>query len=377
MGRLRVARAEGGPAMRGEQIGRELRDLINASIDFYHRYLSRRGVSSQQLQDLLTPYLVAAETHVPASMATLKGMSIGAMVPVLELFAVNAFEELEPLLEQPEGGMLFLQRKEGYLEPPATGEARATRETTMPEACSSFSVVAPGVALLAHNEHWLAGDLGNVAVVIDIPSMGGVPVASPTIVCCLPAVGVNAHGGAQGIGSLTASDDRVGVPRVLVSRHSLEARNREEAVARAGLAGRAGGYGHVFAFADGDAFTIETTGTRLALLDGAGPHTNHYRDPELSTLGPGPSEGSVSRLARLEQLLAERRPTTPEAVMDILRDHGSSPQAICLHPDPKEGDEASAVVFSMVADLKAGRMWVAPGIPCQNDYEEVDLTGVF
>jgi len=364
MGQLRVVRAAGDPATRGQRIGRELRDLINESIDFYHRYLSRRGVSSQELQDLLTPYLVASESQLPAHMATLKGMSIGAMVPVLELFAVNAFEELEPLLEQPEGRMLFLQRKEGYLEPPKI------------ERCSSFSVVAPGVTLLAHSEHWLAGDLGNVGVVIDVPDTGGVPIASPTIVCCLPAVGVNGRGGGQGIGSLSASDDHVGVPRVLVSRHALEAGNREDAVARAGLAARAGGYGHVFAFAGGDAFTIETTGTQLALLDRPGPHTNHYRDPELAKLGPAASEGSLSRLTRLEQLLAERRPETPKAVMDILRDHGSSPQAICLHPDPKEGDEASAVVFSMVADLEAGRMWVAPGTPCENEYEEVDLTGV-
>jgi hypothetical protein len=47
-----------------------------------------------------------------------------------------------------------------------------------------------------------------------------------------------------------------------------------------------------------------------------------------------------------------------------------------LHPDPEEGDEASAVMFSMVAELEAGRMWVAPGNPCETEYEEVDLTGV-
>ena len=47
-------------------------------------------------------------------MNVLKGMSVGAMVPILELFAINAFEELEPLLESPEGELLFLQRKEGY-----------------------------------------------------------------------------------------------------------------------------------------------------------------------------------------------------------------------------------------------------------------------
>ncbi len=367
MGTLRVVRAEGDPAARGQQVGRELRDHINESVDFYHRYLSRRGVSSQQLTDLLTSHLVAAESQFPAYMATLKGMSVGAMVPVLELFAINAFEELEPMLEAPEGGLLFLQRKEGYLQP---------SEPRPAERCSSFAVVAPSATILAHNEHWLAGDLGNVAVVMDIPDDRPVRIASPTIVCCLPAVGVNSHGAAQGIGSLTASDDGVGVPRVFVSRSTLEAMDGQDAVARAGLPSRAGGYGHVFAFAGGDALRVETTGERLAVLEGPGPHTNHYLDPELAPLGPEPSVGSRARLARLEQLLAEPRPTTVEQVMDILRDHGSAPQAICLHPDPEEGDEASAVMFSVVAELEEGRMWVAPGNPCQNDFEEIDLSGV-
>jgi isopenicillin-N N-acyltransferase like protein len=363
MGKLRIVRATGDAAARGQQIGRELRDLINESIDFYHRYLARRGVSSQQLQDLLTPFLVASESSFPAAMATLKGMSVGAMVPVLELFAVNAFEELEPMLEAPEGGLLFLQRKEGYIAAPER-----------PERCSSFTVVGEGITILAHNEHWLAGDRGKVAVVIDLPDDRPGALVSPTIVCCLPAVGMNAYGGAQGIGSLTASDDRVGVPRVLISRHALEALDRGDAIARAGHEARAGGYGHVFAFAHGDAFAIETTAERLAVLEGPGPHTNHYLDPELARLGPEPADGSVARLARLRELLSERPPTNVAEVMDVLRDHGSSPQSICLHPDPQEGDEASAVVFSMVADLEERRMWVAPGNPCENEYEEIDLT---
>ena len=111
-------RAQGDGFARGVHIGKELVDLVQASIGFYHRYLDRRGVSSEQLQDLLTPYLLAAETSYPESMNVLKGMSIGAMVPILELFAINAFEELEPLLESPEGELLFLQRKEGYVQAP-------------------------------------------------------------------------------------------------------------------------------------------------------------------------------------------------------------------------------------------------------------------
>src|SRR5512132_1781250 len=135
------------------QVGAELQDLIQDSISFYHRYLDRRGVSSEQLQDLLTPYLLAAETSYPDMMNVLKGMSVAALVPVLELFAINAFEELEPLLESPEGELLFLQKKEGYTQP------------TPAEHCSSLSVrTDDGSTLVAHNEHWLAGDAGNVAV---------------------------------------------------------------------------------------------------------------------------------------------------------------------------------------------------------------------
>ena len=366
MGSIRVVRAQGDGFARGVHIGKELVDLVQASIGFYHRYLDRRGVSSEQLQEVLTPYLMAAETAYPESMNVLKGMSVGAMVPTLELFAINAFEELEPQLESPEGELLFLQRKEGYLQPPTS------QPSPPPERCSSVSVRLPDTTLIAHNEHWLAGDLGNVAVLIDLPEDGRVPVASPTVVCCLPAVGMNAHGGGQGIGSLTAVDDGPGIPRVLVSRSSLDARSRADAIAKAATAGRAGGYGHVYAFPD-DAFIVETTGREHRLLDHDGPHTNHYLDPELAALAPPPSEGSRARLTRLQELIDDRRPSSPQDLMDLMRDHDSAPQAICLHPEPKEGEEASAVMFSMVADVGAKRMWVTAGNPCESEYTEIDL----
>jgi Acyl-coenzyme A:6-aminopenicillanic acid acyl-transferase len=359
---IKVVRAAGRPRSRGEQIGRELRDEVNRSVDFYRRYFERRGISSERLQELLTPYLVVAHTHLPSFMSVLKGMSIGATVPLMELFAINAFEELEPLLQPADGQMLALERKEGYTTP--------VRRT---ERCSSFVVTAEGTTILAHNEHWLVGDAGNVAVVVDAPNDRAVRVASPTVVCCLPAVGLNSHGVGQGIASLTASDDRAGVPRVLVSRASLESRDRAEAIERVAMPGRSGGYGHTFAFAGGKPLVVETTGERVAVVQGAPVHTNHYLDPELVPLGPTASPGSRVRHARLVELLEERHPSTVPEVMDILRDHATSPQAVCLHADPEEGDEASAVLFSMVAELESGRMWVSPGNPCETEYEEIDL----
>jgi hypothetical protein len=58
--------------------------------------------------------------------------------------------------------------------------------------------------------------------------------------------------------------------------------------------------------------------------------------------------------------------------MAILRDHESSPQAICKHASSGASEESS-VVFSMVCELESQRMWVAPGNPCETDYEEVLL----
>jgi hypothetical protein len=106
---LRIVVAEGNPATRGRTVGRSLADMVERSLEFYHRYLDRRGVASPELQELLTPYLWAAENELPELMIYLKAMAEGATVPVLELFAVNAFEELEPLLEPEEGRPLFLR----------------------------------------------------------------------------------------------------------------------------------------------------------------------------------------------------------------------------------------------------------------------------
>ena len=354
-------RAQGDGFARGIHIGKELVDLVQASVGFYHRYLDRRGISSEQLSDLLTPYLFAAETSYPESMNVLKGMSIGAMVPILELFAINAFEELEPQLESPEGELLFLQRKEGYLKappPPAPGAkpppgANPTTPGAKPpfERCSSVSVKLADTTLIAHNEHWLAGDLGNVAVMIDLPEDGRVPVASPTVVCCLPAVGMNAHGGGQGIGSLNALDDGVGVPRVLVSRSSLEARSRADAIARAAMPGRAGGYGHVYRLprrrVHGGDHRPRASGARSRRTPHQplpGPRARRPRSPALG--GKPSAPDATARTGRRTSARVAGGPDGHDARSRL----GS---AVHL-PAPRaetEGEEASAVMFSMVADV--------------------------
>jgi isopenicillin-N N-acyltransferase-like protein len=365
MSPVRVVVARGDPLERGRTVGYELADLIRGSLEFYWRYLVRRGVRADELPGLLAPYLAAAERELPDLVELVTGMAEGSGVSFWELFCVNAFEELEPLLEAPSGRSLPRER------------------------CSTVTISGPGYTLLGHNEQWLAGDVGHVAVVVELPD-DGPALVSPTLACCLPAVGMNEYRVAQGIQSLTAGDDGVGIPRVLVSRHALVASSPADALRRATLPGRAGGYGHSFAFGSGSAMSIETSATRFAVNGQPGSHTNHYTDSELADRAPPPSQGSLARLARLQALVTERSPATPAAIGEILADHGGDgPQKVCEHGEPEgeaEGepqgmdrvspDEASVVVFSMICDLDLGRMWVAPGSPCVTAYEEVDLAGV-
>ncbi|HEV2871830.1 MAG TPA: C45 family peptidase [Actinomycetota bacterium] len=369
MSPVRVVVARGDPLERGRTVGYELADLIRGSLEFYWRYLVRRGVGAGELPGLLAPYLAAAERELPDLVELVTGMAEGSGVSFWELFCVNAFEELEPLLEARDGRSL------GQVTGTSGGPGEPTAGAPW-ERCSTVTISGPGYTLLGHNEQWLAGDVGHVAVVVELPD-DGPALVSPTLACCLPAVGMNEYRVAQGIQSLTAGDDGVGIPRVLVSRHALVASSPADALRRATLPGRAGGYGHSFAFGSGSAMSIETSATRFAVNGQPGSHTNHYTDSELADRAPPPSQGSLARLARLQALVDERSPATPAAIGEILADHGGGgPQTICEHGHDDPADEASAIVFSMICDLDLGRMWVAPGSPCVTAYEEVDLAGV-
>jgi isopenicillin-N N-acyltransferase-like protein len=343
-----VVRVEGTAAERGRAAGAALAEPIHRSLAFYRGFLERRGARIGDLPRLLGPYREAAERALPALVAEVDGLAEGAEAPPWEVFAVNAFEELEPLLAPAAAAPL--------------------------ERCTAFAVTGAEGTLLAHNEQWYAGDSGNAAVIIQRPD-DGIGFVSPTVVTCLPAVGLNSAGLAQGIMSLTARDDGVGIPRVLVSRCALRAADREDLIRRATIGGRAGGYAHLVAREGGEAFTVETSTTEHAVLEGPDGHTNHYLDPELADRGET-SAGSTARLGRLRTLLAERDPRTPQDAMEVLRDHEGEPQAICLHPHPADGDEASSVLFSMVCHLEERRMWVAAGNPCTAPYEEIDIREV-
>jgi len=331
---------------------------IRESAAFNIAYFARRGLDRAALERLTRPLLDATERQLPGELAALHGMADGAGLPLLEAIVPNAWEEIDRLV-------------------PARDDVPAGEQRSPVERCSALTVAFPGTTLLGHDEQWLAAEPGEIVLVVEVPADPAEPaIVSPTAAAFRPQVGWAATGHAQGVMSLTASDDRPGVPRVLVSRSVLGARDRHDALRRATPGERSGGYAYLHAFRGGDACLVETSATGAALSDGPGVHANHYLDPALAERGARPSAGSQARFDRLAVQVGDAPPRTPGDVMRILSDHDSTPSAICLHPDAAGGDDAEAVSFAMVCDLEAGRMWVAPGRPCETPFEAFDLAAL-
>ncbi len=56
-------------------------------------------------------------------------------------------------------------------------------------------------------------------------------------------------------------------------------------------------------------------------------------------------------------------------VIGILADHDGAPESICAHPDPADGDEASTILFAMVAEPAQRTLTIASGHACTGTFE--------
>lgn len=173
----------------GVQQGEAFGPHIQRALDFYDRLARRNGTTIGALEKRLGPYIDAARAHLPDLAEEVEGLADGAAVDRHAVWLLNCMEEVWPA-----------------------------------EACTTVSV---GNFLL-HAEQWYAGHDG-VGVVVAHPD-DGPSFVSPTCAGFLPAVGMNSSGFAQGVDSLTATDDRIGIPRVLVSRAALGADDRKSVV---------------------------------------------------------------------------------------------------------------------------------------------------
>jgi isopenicillin-N N-acyltransferase like protein len=335
---LVIANVKGSPRDMGRAYGEALGPQIREAVSFYESIALDKGSDMARVESDLGPYVEVSEGAWPDLAAEIDGIAEGAGIDREAAWVLNCIEEVWPF-----------------------------------ESCVTMS----SGSFLMHAEQWYAGH-ERVAVINAEPE-DGPAFLSPTCVGFLPAVGMSSAGFAQGIDSLSARDDRPGIPRVLVSRRSLGANSIDEAVAAACVSGRAGGYGHTLK-SNGQTVVVETTAASSHVFYDAPAHTNHYLSSNLRQVGDNPSRGSQVRLERATQMLEESEPRTLAQCVALLSDHGDGAPSTCLHGSATKGQDAeepdptsTTTAFGMVCDVSTGKMLVSEGRPCSSTWHELTV----
>jgi isopenicillin-N N-acyltransferase-like protein len=188
------------------------------------------------------------------------------------------------------------------------------------------------------------------------------------------SVGFNSAGLALTGNELSPSDDRVGIPRLLLVRDILRRRTLTDAVEAALHPQRASSYNNLLSHRDGGVVSVEGSATDAELLRPTGgklAHTNHYTHPRMARYERDPDAiaGSVARHGHASRWLDDG-PVTAGRLREALSDHTGAPDSLCRHVE--DGAE-SKTVFWCVADVTEGTIRYGRGNPCDSEEQRYDF----
>ena len=371
---LRI-RVEGTHYERGRQYGAQARAQVHLSVQAYQRVFAHyAGWDWPAVRRAAAAFEAPIAAFRPAYLDEMRGIADGAGLDVADVLAINVRTEV----------MFAAKARQAPL---------AARVRELPAECSAFAIVpAPragggqAATLLGQNWDWLLHSAQTLIVLEARPDDGP---AFVTVVEAglLAKVGLNAAGLGLVTNALVTDADTgaPGLPYHVLLRAILDCATVTEAleVLQAGM--RSSSANYLIAHASGAALDVEAAPGDFTRLYPQFPdhglllHTNHFLSPRLH-----PVDVSLwampSSAVRLQRLRAGATGyAAGSATLDdfraLLADHADYPHSICSHPDPGDHPlEQGATVASVLMDLTARRLWLAPGNPCQAPYSELDLS---
>ena len=242
--------------------------------------------------------------------------------------------------------------------------------------CTDFAArgaaTVDGSTLLAHTND-LPADAEQDLVILKVQA-GEEP---EFLAVAMGGLGISAGFNAAGI-SLTGNwvscnDSRLGIPRLLIVRAIVGARNLEEAMNACLLPQRESNYNNIIADASGEVYSMEGSATDCEpiYIDGdILAHANHYVSSPMRRFEADRTAigGSVIRHNRATRLLRNSfGQLSPELFQELLADHANYPGSICKHAGK------TVTVFSIIINLTELRAWIGRGRPCEITYVEHTL----
>ena len=369
-----VIDAHGSARERGRIHGANARKRVARSVATYARLFAFCGIDWREAQRRGAGFSESIEALGSDLLEEINGIAEGSGRQVNEILALNARTEIlppsfpgdaHPRWRELDGG----NRANGV---PDWGECTAI---AVPRSAS-----ATGGTLLAQNWDWLGAQRGAL-IVLRVRVPDGPTCLTLTEAGMLAKIGLNEHGFGVCLNILRSGADgkHAGTPVHPMLRALLGCRSVAEAIGMTRALSFGASSNVLCADASGDAANLEFSPAGLQVVRGEGGalcHTNHFLSPE-GERGQtilAPSLSSVPRLRRAQTLVGNRDRIDVAGLKQILRDESDGLLAICRRPDPSLPVEARIEsVASVVMELAAARMHVAPDVPSLVDYETVAL----
>jgi isopenicillin-N N-acyltransferase-like protein len=240
---------------------------------------------------------------------------------------------------------------------------------------------ASGTTLLAQNWDWLGAQRAAL-VLLRVSGAGGASCLTLTEAGMLAKIGLNSRGFGVCLHILRSTDDgsHPGLPVHVMLRALLGYDNVADAVAFASRLSFGASSNVLCADAAGDTAALEFSPRGLEVVRGADAalcHTNHFLSAAAAThqASLASSLSSMPRLERISALArAHRGKFSPADLQRMLRDESDGYLSICRGPDLALAPEACIeTVASVVMDLGARVMHIAPDVPARVDYLPVAL----
>ncbi len=316
-------------------------------------------------------FLPAFEAFAPHLVEEIRGVGEGAGVPFAAALLVNVRAEVAGVRPAASGANLSC----GIADEGDRGAhgARAGRASSRVEGCTAFAAgrqaTDTGEVLLGQNQDQ-APEMEDFGVVLRVRPDDGPPMLMATFGGLVGYPGLNGAGVAFFQNALSNGVWRHALPHYPLKRALLEQRDVAACLGMFDRAALASCGNYVLGDRTGRLLDVEATPEGYASLDpedGLLVHTNHFQSarfrPHERLLQNLPD--SAPRLTRMRHLLQEAHGRiSVETIKRCLRDHAGEPAAICRH----EVARPMATIASIIAEPDQGRLHVARGNPCQNEY---------
>ena len=243
--------------------------------------------------------------------------------------------------------------------------------------CSTVIFKNQEYIIVAHNEDHEA-ILGELAYLLIVKLSNGTSFIAYTYPGCLPgfSFSFNSHGLIQSANAMPDPVAKIGIPRHLLDRYMVEAPTIDDALQRAQINPRSGGFSYnIASMYEKRVVNIETTSEEADIteINDRYVHTNHYISNKLKNI-PIPVGSTEARYNRGQELLMSADKSSTES-LNILTDN-----KICLPLQESTGLYGTMVggtlctaIFELEDDIKLRIYQTSKGITASIQLSMHDL----